>query len=427
MTSNDVLKAAIDDLYRVFATYRRPTWFEGCACCWGSGEPIEGGGIHGRIRVTAPGGDRPVNELGTDELAEVADQLPHLGGGVDVLRHYLPRVYEILVTTGFDWPDFEPVLARLNFGANLGSTPWSRWPNEEQRAITKFFEVLWKVRLQTPTEAFPFPFVDTLLCGFGLAVNDITPYLTKWLAFDEPYSARHLLQLLQSNDDLARGRLSNAFWTSRPPYVAANLRSVVRFLHAETTALATLSALGHIENVDERTALEECFSLLPGNDGFAANELEKAVEANDLPVVDALLSQGANAHAIDLVTGVPLWQFAYHCGAFEMVSKLAASGADLNYTDDDGKTLLHWLVGQDPSRADVERLLRLGASFRVADRNGWTPLHTASQYGFVSSVVALLKGGADPLEASNGTSALDVAVMNKRVEVEALLRSKVRN
>ena len=86
------LEDAINGLYATFRAYRRPGSFAGCSCCW-EGTPIEGGG--GTVAVVSPGGNRPLRDLASDELAQVAHEVPTQGGTLELQKHYLPRVLEV--------------------------------------------------------------------------------------------------------------------------------------------------------------------------------------------------------------------------------------------------------------------------------------------------------------------------------------------
>jgi ankyrin repeat protein len=69
--------------------------------------------------------------------------------------------------------------------------------------------------------------------------------------------------------------------------------------------------------------------------------------------------------------------------------------ADVNATQVDGATALHWAV----YRLDVEAvdlLLKAGAKADVKNREGVTPLHLASEYGDAKIIDRLIKAGADP-------------------------------
>ena len=68
--------------------------------------------------------------------------------------------------------------------------------------------------------------------------------------------------------------------------------------------------------------------------------------------------------------------------------------ADVNATQIDGATALHWAV----YKGDVEMLDTLigaGARVDVANREGVTPLHMASLYGNVAIIDRLVKAGAN--------------------------------
>lgn len=59
----------------------------------------------GTVRIWAPGGRRARRVLDVEELSEVAANVPHLGGGVEVLRHYLPGLLEIDEVRASGGPD----------------------------------------------------------------------------------------------------------------------------------------------------------------------------------------------------------------------------------------------------------------------------------------------------------------------------------
>jgi ankyrin repeat protein len=60
----------------------------------------------------------------------------------------------------------------------------------------------------------------------------------------------------------------------------------------------------------------------------------------------------------------------------------------------------------------------------IAGRGGWTALGLASRAGHVAIVEALLEGGADPAAVVvNGKTALDIARLNQKGAIVALLES----
>src|SRR5947207_9342832 len=73
---------------------------------------------------------------------------------------------------------------------------------------------------------------------------------------------------------------------------------------------------------------------------------------------------------------------------------LLTQKADVNGTQGDGATALHWAVFRE-DLATVNLLIQAGAHVKVANHEGATPLSLACQAGNASIVEALLKAGAD--------------------------------
>jgi hypothetical protein len=254
------LEAAIEDLYDAFAGYPRPPWFEGCGCCWGDGdaEPItDGNGHRGTVRVPSPGGSRPLRALTAEELSNVAAEVPLTAGTLDVLKHYLPRILEIAVGEGFDWPDLEIVLSRLNDDERVGSVPWTSWPEHEAEAIRAFLHALWRTALATDGDEYT---VDGPLCGIGTVDPDIDWYLDEWLRFESPNAALNLERFLQLNLGwIMRGRLWNAYWDRKHAPARQNLNRIISRLRSPATKDAVAAAADRARTDGERDALTEVF------------------------------------------------------------------------------------------------------------------------------------------------------------------------
>jgi uncharacterized protein len=78
--------------------------------------------------------------------------------------------------------------------------------------------------------------------------------------------------------------------------------------------------------------------------------------------------------------------------------RLLAAGADVNATDDEGSTPLHF-AAQDDSAVVVQLLLDAGADVNVVDSKGETPLFKATMNttgGAAPIAALLLERGADP-------------------------------
>jgi ankyrin repeat protein len=104
------------------------------------------------------------------------------------------------------------------------------------------------------------------------------------------------------------------------------------------------------------------------------------------------------------------------------VRALIGQKADINATQADGTTALHWAVHRD----DVETaglLIRAGANVKTANRYGVTPLSLACVNGKGGMVELLLGAGADPNTVSaDGETALMTCARTGGVEaVKALL------
>src|SRR5262245_35517794 len=82
-------------------------------------------------------------------------------------------------------------------------------------------------------------------------------------------------------------------------------------------------------------------------------------------------------------------------GDKETLRSLIQKGANVNATEGDGTTALHWASYRDDLEA-VDLLIRAGAKVNAANDLGATPLWTACQNGSVGVVRRLLEGGADP-------------------------------
>ena len=76
------------------------------------------------------------------------------------------------------------------------------------------------------------------------------------------------------------------------------------------------------------------------------------------------------------------------------LSSLLRQRIDVNMSEADGTTALHWAVVQD-DLGMADQLIRAGANVRAANRYGVTPLYLASVNGSAPMIEKLLKAGAD--------------------------------
>lgn len=193
---HDELEAAINNLYVVFAAYPLRPHIEGNTY---DITPED----HERIR------SKPLRELSSKDISLFASHAIHLWGEVDDLKHFLPRIFELVATD----PDQWTYSAATAFGA-LHLANWTYWPVTEQDAIHAFFIELWRhVLLQMPSEYWADP-RSGYLCAIGNAVDDLSPYLAMLEHNPSTTSLLRIAQMVDENaETMAReGKLAAAFW-----------------------------------------------------------------------------------------------------------------------------------------------------------------------------------------------------------------------
>jgi uncharacterized protein len=106
------------------------------------------------------------------------------------------------------------------------------------------------------------------------------------------------------------------------------------------------------------------------------------------------------------------------------VRRLVQSGADVNATQADGATALHWAAYRGDVRL-ASLLLEAGADVKAANRNGSTPMWLAASQGDTAMIQLLLENGADANEQLPlGRRPLMLAARSGRPDaVRALLES----
>jgi ankyrin repeat protein len=115
---------------------------------------------------------------------------------------------------------------------------------------------------------------------------------------------------------------------------------------------------------------------------------------------------------------------AIKAGDVARVRALIDTRADVNTTQQDGTTPLHWAVDRDQPEI-VQRLIRAGANVKTANRYGATPLWLASVNGNAKIMAMLLEAGADPKAANgDGETVLMVAARTGKTEAVDLLLAR---
>src|SRR5437867_7718540 len=141
----------------------------------------------------------------------------------------------------------------------------------------------------------------------------------------------------------------------------------------------------------------------------------------DREAVRSLLKQGANVNATQ-ADGTTALHWSSYRDDLESADLLIRSGANVNTRNDLGATPL-WAACQNGSEAMVRRLLAAGANPNAALLLGETPVMVAARSGHTDIVEQLLGKGANVnARAARGQTALMWAVAQKHPDVvKALL------
>lgn len=157
-------ESAVESLYESFARYKMAPVVHGCPHCTGEADQL-------RIRA------RPLRELDGGDLQRYAFKALSTWGDADDLRHFLPRLLELVARFGsVGATDGEIVLGKLVYG------DWEKWPSKEREAIRDFLWAWWRWLLRAlPAVGGPSSEPDALAI-IAEVEDDLSPYLSAWLA-----------------------------------------------------------------------------------------------------------------------------------------------------------------------------------------------------------------------------------------------------
>ncbi len=192
--------AATSRLFEAFAPYPFVAHVEGCPCCVGNQD----------MRDLS---SAPLRELSSGALSRFAFKALTTWGTSEDLKHYLPRILELVLSPGGFGCEVEVVFGKL------GLAEWKSWPEEECSAVKRYFHTGWRLILtgaDLPVEP------DSWLCGLGRAGELMIPYLEDWAECRSSPAYDHLLRFLDKNlpSYLKRHTLSNSFWSDSPERAA---------------------------------------------------------------------------------------------------------------------------------------------------------------------------------------------------------------
>jgi ankyrin repeat protein len=137
-------------------------------------------------------------------------------------------------------------------------------------------------------------------------------------------------------------------------------------------------------------------------------------------VLASAVSFGAAGNDASLIEAVK-------AGNGQTIRTLLKQHPNVNATEPDGMTALHWAVRANDAET-ARLLLRAGASAKAANRYGVTPLALAAVNGNAMLIEALIKAGADPNTATpEGETVLMTAARTGKADAVKVLTARGAN
>jgi ankyrin repeat protein len=243
-------------------------------------------------------------------------------------------------------------------------------------------------------------------------------------------------------------RLIEAAKSGNVPAVTNLLRQRVPIDAAEADGTTALHWAARLDRVDMVQALLRGKAPVNVTNRYGVTPLMLAAINGSAQVVDLLLKAGADPNALG-ADGETVLMLAARTGRVEAVQLLIAKGANVNASETwQGETALMWAAAENHPEV-VALLAKSGADLNAKSKSpefpkvkvdaatmvvtalpkgGFTALLLAAREGAIDGVRALAEAGAD-LNATDpdGTSALNMAIINAHYEVAALLVEKGAN
>jgi len=186
-----------------------------------------------------------------------------------------------------------------------------------------------------------------------------------------------------------------------------------------------LSGLGAATTSMLKRTISTCFLFfLTTMVAFAQSSLTpliEAIKAADLNTARQLLTSGVDVQETQ-GDGATALHWAVHRNNQDAVNLLLAAGIDVNVSNELGATAL-WLASINGDAGMIELLLTAGANPNLSLKRGETPLMTAARSGNVNAVLLLLENGADidRAETEHGQTALMWATAQRHAGVVRIL------
>gem|GEM_PF-844634 len=164
-----------------------------------------------------------------------------------------------------------------------------------------------------------------------------------------------------------------------------------------------------INQLDENATFYRQTGVVAGHTyGFKTGwgALHYLASTDDIDMVEYMVSKGADINICDIEHQMsPLW-IAFKAGNREMMKALISLGANLEQTNNEGKTLIT-RAAEYGKNEEIDQLLSFGANIDTRDKGGRAPLHGACMFGKHDTVLHLIERGADVKAVdSNGNNGL---------------------
>jgi hypothetical protein len=203
MMQTSDLREAIENLYRVFERYRLNLHTEPCPCCH---SPEDDQRLRSKL----------LRKLGPKDLSTYSMDALYTWGSESDFKHFLPRIFELLTLVGpaeYSFVDPESVFGKLTY-ASCGSTSWRTWPTAEQGAISNYAMAVWNAVLDSdPDELTDSPY--DWLCAFAQAEDNLSSYLSQWLAASSVNAHRNLARMIVWDGVPNATRPGGGYWADR--------------------------------------------------------------------------------------------------------------------------------------------------------------------------------------------------------------------
>lgn len=163
----DELNAAVEELYGVFAPYRRTPMDGYCPCCVDEQE---------YARLVEP----ELREVGHEAIDHYMSNAIFTWGDINGFKRFLPRIFE---EWAFDRHEGAWATGRWAPITRLAYANWQDWPRTERESIERYLDLLW-LNVLNGEPAHPdddaVHDADGIIEGLATIFEDVQPFLDVW-------------------------------------------------------------------------------------------------------------------------------------------------------------------------------------------------------------------------------------------------------